>query len=351
MNEKTLFKSAIATLVVVVVVVLGYEFYLRNQGCQIDYDDGPPLWADKRDKTNGPVDQTIVFIGSSRIKYDLDRETWEKLTNVNAVQLAMEGSCPRPVLTDLANDVNFKGKLVIDVTEGLFFNAAPPFMETPNENIKYFYDRTPAQQVSFQLNKILESQFVFLDKDYKSINAQLEELQLKSRPGVFMMPNFPMNFKRNTFDRQAYMTDSFVANEVECNQVKAIWDMFAKMAKSAPPMPPQAFDAMFQSVKKDIDKIKARGGQVVFVRTPSSGVYLQGENMGFPREKFWNRLLKETNCPGIHFMDYPAIAHFDCPEFSHLKKSDATLFTKEFFRLLSQQPGFTFLQNSNPKKV
>jgi hypothetical protein len=351
MNEKTLFKSAIVTLVIVVGVVFGYELYLRSQGLKVDYDDGPPLWSDKRAQVYGPKDKTIVFIGSSRIKYDLDRPTWESLTDVKAVQLAMEGTCPRPALTDLANDPNFKGKLVIDVTEGLFFNMAPPFMKTANENIKYFYDRTPAQRASFELNKVVESQFVFLDKDFLSINARLDALELKSRPGVFMMPTFPMAFKRNTFDRQAYMTDGFVANTAERNQVKNIWAFFAKMAMSAPPMPPQAFDAIFKSVKADVDKIKARGGEVVFVRTPSSGVYWQGECMGFPREKFWNRLLTETKCSGIHFMDYPAINHFDCPEFSHLKQQDAALFTKEFFRLLSQQSGFAFLQNTNPKKV
>jgi hypothetical protein len=350
MNEKTLIKSAILTLVIVAGVVLGYELYLRSQGIKVDYDDGPPLWADKRAKVYEPTDKTIVFIGSSRIKYDLDRATWKKLTRVHPVQLAIEGSCPRPVLTDLANDTKFKGKLVIDVTEGLFFSMAPPNMESPNENIKYFCDRTPAQLASFELNKMLESQFVFLNKDFLSINARLDALELKSRPGVFMMPIFPMNFRKNTFGRQAYMTKRFVANEAECNQVKGVWAFFAKMAMSAPPMPPQAYDAIFNSVKADIAKIKARGGEVVFVRTPSSGPYLQGENIGFPRAKFWDRLLKETNCPGIHFMDYPAINHFDCPEFSHLKKQDAKLFTKEFFHLLSQQKGFTFLQHSKPKK-
>lgn len=337
-------------LVIVVGVVLGYEVYLRNRGFTVDYDDGPPLWSDKRAQVYGPTDQTIVFIGSSRIKYDLDRRTWKNLTKVKAVQLAMEGSCPRPVLTDLANDPNFKGKLVIDVTEGLFFNMAPPFMKTPTENIKYYYNRTPAQRASFELNKIAESKLVFLNQKFFSTNSRLEALQLKSRPGVFMMPTFPMEFQHNTFARQSFMSTRFVNDPDQCNQVKEIWALFAKMAQSAPPMPPQAFEGMFQSVKADIAKIKARGGQVVFVRTPSSGAYLQGEMMGFPRAKFWDRLVKETNCPGIHFMDYPAINHFDCPEFSHLKQADAALFTKEFYHLLSQQKGFAFLQNTNPKK-
>ncbi|MGL2965743.1 hypothetical protein [Flavobacterium sp. XGLA_31] len=351
MNEKTLFKSAMVMLVIVVGVVLGYEGYLRNKGVTVDYDDGPPLWSDKRAQVYGESDQKIIFIGSSRIKYDLDRPTWKQLTKVKAIQLAMEGSCPRPVLTDLANDPNFKGKLVIDVTEGLFFSMAPPFMKTPNENLKYYYDRTPAQRASFEINKMVESRFVFLNQDFFSINAHLDALQLKSRPGVFMMPVFPLEFQHNTFGRQAYMSDRFVNDPAQCNQVKGIWAFFAKMAQSAPPMPPEVYEAIFQAVKTDVDKIKARGGQIVFVRTPSSGPYLQGENGAFPRDKFWDRLLKVTDCPGIHFMDYPALNHFECPEFSHLKRSDAVLFTREFYRLLLLQKGFEFLQNTNPEKV
>ncbi len=349
MNEKSLFKSAILTLVIVVTVVLSVEIYLRNKGVVIDYDDGAPLWSDKRAMVYEPSDKAIVFIGSSRIKYDLDQDTWDSLTAFHPIQLAIEGSCPRPILEDLANDPNFKGKLVIDVTEGLFFSMAPPNMESAVTRIKYFHDRTPAQCASFELNTILESQFVFLNKDYFSLNAQLSGLGIQSRPGVFVEPYFPRNFSMVTFGRQHYMTDEFVANTAEINQVKGNWAFFAKMAMSAPPTPPKVYDEIFKSVAENINKIKARGGEVVFVRTPSSGDYYKGESMGFPRDKFWDRLLKETNCPGIHFMDYPAMDHFDCPEFSHLKVSDARLFTKAFFNELCKQKGFTDLQSNNPQ--
>lgn len=347
MNEKNLFKSAILTLVIVVSVVLSVEVYLRNSGVVIDYDDGSPLWSNSRAMVYEPTDKSIIFIGSSRIKYDLDQATWNSLTNVHPIQLAIEGSCPRPILEDLANDPNFKGKLVIDVTEGLFFSMAPPNMESAVTRIKYFHDRTPAQRFSFELNKILESQFVFLNKDYFSLNAQLDGLGIQSRPGVFEMPYFPRSFSMITFGRQHYMTEEFVSNTAEINQVKGNWAFFAKMAMSAPPTPPKVYDDIFKAVTKNVNKIKARGGEVVFVRTPSSGDYYKGESIGFPRDKFWDRLLKETDCQGIHFMDYQAMDHFDCPEFSHLKVSDAVLFTKSFYKELSKLKGFTYLQSNN----
>jgi hypothetical protein len=348
MKDKSLIRPAIATLIIVVVAVTGYELYLRNQGITIDYDDGAPLWSDKRAMVYEPSDKAIVFIGSSRIKYDLDQATWRSLTDVNAIQLAIEGSCPRPVLEDLANDPDFKGKLVIDITEILFFSLAPPNLETAVNNAKYFHERTPAQRSSFELNKLFESQLVFLNKDYFSLNARLDQLQIPSRPGVFVMPLFPLNFSKVTFDRQSYMNDEFLNSPDEINQVKGNWVFFSKMAQMAPPTPPQAYEAIFKEVREQVNRIKSRGGDVVFVRTPSSGAYLQGENMAYPRAKFWDRLLKETKCQGIHFADYPALNHFECPELSHLSQSDSRIFTKEFYHLLRQQKGFAFLNQSNP---
>jgi hypothetical protein len=338
MPEKTLLKSAILMVVLVAAVIISWELYLRTQGIKITYDDGPPLWSHKRDMVYEAKDKTVVFIGSSRMKYDLDIPSWNKNTHCHAVQLAIEGSSPRPVLEDLANDPNFKGRLIIDATEGLFFSDRSN--RRPNENIKYYHDRTPAQQASFSLNRVLESQFVFLDKDNFSLNAKLDALEIPSRPGVFMMPIFPMDFQQNTFDRQMYMTDKFETDTNLQNRVSGIWQFFGKMAKGAPPMPDDELNAIFQSVKVAVDKIKARGGEVLFLRPPSSGPALMGEKMGFPREKYWDRLLVETGCPGIHYADYPAIDHFICPEDSHLTRHDAGVFTTHIIQVLEQEKGW-----------
>ena len=338
MPENTLKKSALFTLALVSIVLIAWELRLRSQGIEISYDDGPPLWSHNRDMVYAPKDKAVVFIGSSRMKYDLDIPTWEKNTNCQAVQLAIEGSSPRPVLEDLANDPNFKGRLLVDATEGLFFSSRG--YRRPNENIKYYHDRTPAQQASFELNRVLEAQFVFLDKDNFSLNAQLDALEIPSRPGVFMMPIFPMDFQQNTFDRQMYMTDKFEKDTNLQNQVSGIWKFFGKMAQGAPPMPDDELNAIFRSVKDAVDKIKARGGEVLFLRPPSSGPALMGEKMGFPREKYWDRLLAYTGCQGIHYADYPAIDHFICPEDSHLKRQDAAVFTQKIIQILEQEKGW-----------
>jgi hypothetical protein len=341
MPTANLTKAALLMLLIVAVSVISWEIHLRNIGVTKTYDDGGPIWADKRAMVYEPMDKATVFIGSSRIKFDLDIPTWEAITGNHAVQLACVGSNPIPVLQNLAEDQNFKGRLVVDVTEGLFFSTAPPNLASPEEYSKYYKERTPAQRMSFEINHFLESRFAFLDKDNFSLNAKLSQLQLKNRPGVFVFPIFPWQFGRVNFDRQETMTPEFVADSNLHKRVTDIWDFFRKMSKDLPASGAK-LDSILNGVKVAVDKIKSRGGEVFFVRTPSSGPYAMGEQMGFPRDKYWERILKETQCPGLHFKDYPALSHFVCPEWSHLAPADAIVFTKEFMRILQQEKGWKF---------
>jgi hypothetical protein len=347
MAAPQLVKAGLLTLILVTTSVVSWELYVRHKGYDICYDDGGPIWADKRAMVYEPADKATIFIGSSRIKFDLDIDTWQSITGDHAIQLSCVGSTPIPQLKDLADDTNFKGKLIIDVTEILFFSLAPPTASTPETDIKYYKDRTPAQRASFFLDHAAESKLVFLDKDRLSLNAELAKLQIPNRPGVFEFPLFPPGFGRVKFSRQEYMTDAFTKDSSQINQVRGVWSFVQKMMKG-PPLAGPPLDSLFGVVKTCVDKIKARGGTVLFTRTPSSGPFLIGEKMGYPREKYWNRLLAITNCPGIYFEDYPAIAHFQCPEFSHLCQPDAIIYTKNLIKILSEEKGWKFPKTIQP---
>jgi len=341
MNNSSLLKAAVLTAVLVLLSVATWEFYVRNKGFDTSFDDDPALWADKRSMVYEPIDKATVMIGSSRIKFDLVIPAWESMTGNHVIQLACVGSNPIPVMQNLADDKDFKGRLIVDVTEILFFSTSPNNTSTPEKNIKYYKDRTPAQRASFAIDHLLESQLAFLDKDRLSLNAALTGLRIPNRKGVFEEPIFPPDFGRVKFDRQEYMTERFLADTNQQNQVKGIWDFFRRMS-TEPPASGAKLDSILNVVKACVDKIKARGGDVLFVRTPSSGPFLMGEKMGYPREKYWDRILAVTGCPGIHFADYPAIDHFQCPEFSHLSQPDALVFTKNFIHILQDEKGWKF---------
>src|SRR5687768_6965588 len=130
----------------VIVFLIAWELYLRSTGANISYDSNSALWAHHRSKVYEPIDKSTVFIGSSRIQFDLDLDTWESLTGDKPVQLAWPGSSPLPQLYHLADDEQFRGKLIIDVTEILFFSLSPSAMESPDKGVAYYDEITPAQR-------------------------------------------------------------------------------------------------------------------------------------------------------------------------------------------------------------
>lgn len=333
-------RSAILAVIVALVFFISLEIYLRHAGGFVGYDDGPELWSHSRDMVYEPSDKTVVFTGSSRIKYDLDIPTWEKLTGTNAVQLAMVASSPRHFLTDLADDPKFKGKLIVDVVEFLFFSHRGN--SYPDAFVSYYKKRTPAQKVSFVLDKPLEAHLVFLNEGHYALNSLLGRLHVQDRPGVYPFLDFPSGFDRTEYDRQNLMTPEFVADTNQHNQVKAIWAMLK--GDPTPPMNGKDLDSTIQSVKRDVDKIRARGGDVLFVRPPSTGALWAFEQHNFSRKLYWDRLLAETGCKGIFFTDYPDMAKLDCPELSHLSPAGAITYTSSLVNALEKEKVWNLTQ-------
>jgi hypothetical protein len=85
---------------------------------------------------------------------------------------------------------------------------------------------------------------------------------------------------------------------------------------------------------------------LLFVRTPSSGKYLEAEKFNYPRGEYWDSLLAFTNCKGIYFEDFPEIASFVCPEWSHLVPADGVMYTKALINILEEK-GWSFPHKQN----
>jgi len=331
-------------LVIVAIFVVCLENYWRNRGFLPSYNDDKVLWATQRKRVYQPMDQATVFIGGSRIKFDLDIPTWEKLTGEKAVQLALVGTPARLTLRDLANDERFKGKLIIDVAETQFFSIDTIRRDkSAREAIEYYYKETLAQKVSASISYALESKFVFLEEGKFGLNSLLNDLRVSNRSGVVGPPVFPKEFAITSFSRQTAMSPMFLADpNLQKRQIDA-WTRLPTSAINKPsPMRGDTLMAVLKGIKMSVDRIRSRGGRVIFVRPPSSGNLLVNEERIYPRQQYWDRLLEYTHVPGIHFLDHPAIAHFSCPEWSHLSPEDAVTFTRYLVEILQDEKGWTF---------
>ncbi|HEX9513195.1 MAG TPA: hypothetical protein VF939_22045 [Puia sp.] len=342
MPEQNLAKPAILMVLLVVAVIGGWEIYLRQKGISIAYDDNGAMWADKRAMVYEPADKADVFIGASRIKYDLDVDAWQQLTRRHAIQLALEGNSPMTFLEDLGNDPKFKGKLIVDVTELVYFSDNPAFNTEPQSYVTYYKDQTPAQRASFLVDKVVESQFVFLDQQFLSLNAMLDnKLKIPNRPGFVASgkPKFPIEFWRQDFSRQTKMAPGFLTDTVLQGEVTGVWSFFLDLGAKTPPPKVDPVPGIIQRSVVAVNKIRERGGEVIFVRPPSSGKFWAVEQLAFPRAKLWDPLLAATHCQGYFFTDYPGLAKYVPVEWSHLSPEGAVGFTKELVKVLP--PSFT----------
>ena len=91
-------------------------------------------------------------------------------------------------------------------------------------------------------------------------------------------------------------------------------------------------------------------GKLFSFECPARGPIWNLKSAAYPREEYWDPLLKYTNTPGIHYADYPAIANFVCPEWSHLQPKDVLTFTNELVRILRDQKGWEFANKATAYK-
>src|SRR5438309_6189087 len=269
--------AVVVTIVVLVATAL-WELYARVLGYSPTLNDNEDLWTKARRKVQP---ESIVIIGDSRAWFDVDLDEFQKGLGKRPIQLAMAGSTVLPALADLADDKNFHGTIICSVVPMLFFAppGAPP-MERAEKGIKRFHNQTPAQRVSEELGIRLEEHVAFLKPDDLSLEGFLNQLPIPNRPGAHVPPTFPPYFQTEDRERRARMWEKCAEPGSElAKRIQQIW-----IPLFTPPPPPsyipkdvffaelkKAIEYRFADVTAAVEKIRARRGQIVFVRFPHTG--------------------------------------------------------------------------------
>jgi hypothetical protein len=103
-----------------------------------------------------------------------------------------------------------------------------------------------------------------------------------------------------------------------------------------PPLPPFIARNVIARSDEAVRRIRARGGDVIFIRPPSAPELRTVEETRLPRAKGWDMLLAGTQSKGIHADDLPQAQNLVVPEWSHLSHKCATVFTDAYVRRLTQ---------------
>ena len=117
--------------------------------------------------------ESIVIVGESRPLFDLDLDEMENGLGKRPVQLALAGSCPYPVLADLANDERFHGTIICSIVPGMFLAPGGPLLETSEKALKRYRSQTPAQRLSHRFGMFLEEHIAFLKQEDLTLDILL----------------------------------------------------------------------------------------------------------------------------------------------------------------------------------
>jgi hypothetical protein len=306
-------------------VIWGYEpeAYIDNNG----------LWAIQRRQIDRGDENTVAIIGASRILFDFDLDSYEKLTGTRPIQLALAGTNPRPILADLAKDEDFKGLLYIGITPGSFFRDGGGLSADAPD---YYAKESPTQWMSQQLSMLIEPHLSFYDLSNWPLFTLIERIELPNRAGVFDPRMDVWKISQAAEDRDTKMFWKVEENLEYQHKAQMTWRGFMQGSDKRGPSEFD-LDKFLEGVIKDISAIRNRGGEVVFVRLPSSGDYRPREARLHPRAEYWDRLLKDTESVGVHFEDHAELQGFRIPEWSHLHSEDAPKFTAALTAIVNQK--------------
>ena len=334
---------ALMTVGLTAILTLSWELYCRQLGYAPTLNDTEDLWASQRALVDEDPKRTVL-IGTSRILFGFNIDVYEDAMGERALQLATVGTNPGSYLQDLADHPEYSGTVIVGVVPSLFFTPGGPTVEKPKNYLKRYREWSPAQRVGLFFSMVLEHRLAFLNQKDLTLNKLLLKLKLPERERFKIPLEFPPYSYQVDKVRQGGLTDQVERN---VDFQKRIQQILVHLFK--PPPPPEnksqeeinadqdkSVSDILKQTKSRVDKIRSRGGKVVFLRLPSTSEVRDIENEYTPRADYWDQILKVTAAPGIHFEDYEELSGFDCPEWSHLSKPDAIEFTRRLIPLFQE---------------
>ncbi|MDE2251444.1 MAG: hypothetical protein KGL25_08575 [Gammaproteobacteria bacterium] len=327
----------LGALVLAALLIGGWEWHWRKFGALPGNRDDAMLWARQRLRIGQGAGDATVLVGASRTFFDVQLPVWEELSGRRPIQLALNGTSPTTPLEDLADDQNFRGRVLVGVAPDLFFSG----FEFMGANFRNCRKHSPSDWVGKWLSMhLVEPYFAFYDPDFALftvIRRQDWPLRAGMRGGTRVRKLTQVGPDRNN-----YMWTKLVTDPDYRALARRIW---AEDFHDPPPTAAELVDkekTLYLQIARNaaaVARLRARGVTVVYVREPSTGEYLQYETGAFPRQAAWDPLIAHVRVPGIYYDDYPQLRaeNYQLPEWSHMSRESAERYTRELYLILQGQ--------------
>jgi len=324
--------------VLLIFAVVGWELLSRNMHHTAgNYQSGnESMWAEERSKLDVENKLKVVIIGSSRTLFGFDFNVINDEIGTKPLQLSIPGTGPALFVKDVVENTDFDGLLIVGVAPFLFNRMDEGYFG--QGAIDAYTNQSPSDFTGAKIHDFLSDYFAFLD-DAFSLPALIERYtNFPNRKGSKQL--MEEIWKLGNF-YEGRLTEMWEPVETVGSFDNTQMINFWKPGLRRPSPPAEKIREMAQ-VSIDhyapfIKEMRARGGDIMFVRMPSSGEYLKFDLKADYYNNMWKPMIEGLDVVGLNAMDHPELStDLDIPEWSHLSRKSQDEFSRVVFSYIDK---------------
>ena len=327
------------------VFILLFEIKIQSLGWTPSLSDSQELWSYHRKRASDLGSKAFILVGASRIQLGLDLDEIRKFTNLEPVQLAIDGTTPIPVLESLADDPRINGTIILSITENLI--QPDYFQDKSYEWVRHYnanYGKSgfvePYKVMNRKIQTYIGSNMVTRLEGAKPYTVISKLAFSHTKGNNYLVTNHDRS--RSADYTMVRMPDFYAARVIRhygmdltenSRDYHEFLDIYTKAINEIMPDSNQYFITGLDRLLKSIREIENRGGKVIIVRFPMDKLIWEIDRRKYPREKFWDELAGRHD-KTIHFEDHPMLSKYNLPDGSHLDYRDKKSFTRELMKII-----------------
>ena len=291
------------------------ELFWRQAGHFATVNDDEGLWAEARSQIDDDP-RTVVLVGLSRMQLDVSSEPFRaRYPGRKLVRLESPQRHPVSALEDLARDPEFRGTVIASISmpwvrEGVYRGF--------EQELSYLQDRYGWNaRFNRKLATIIQSHVVFTNPRLR-LRDVIEDAV---RTGRLPDPHFLLTHPDRSRAGYLLLRSDYAG-------VAKMIEAASRNRHSEQHISPESLLTELRHVDEMAERIRMRGGRVIFVRLPTTGNLWDIDESHYPRAQYWDVFSRQTRTPTLHFQDVPSLAAFECPDGSHLDAKDRHAFTE-----------------------
>jgi hypothetical protein len=323
-------RTWVLTLALALVPLAGLEAWWRVHGFSSEVQSLDDAWVVNLYRLPRV---TTVALGTSRIRAALDPDAYRSAAGgLPAINLALPGGSPIPVLEYLADSTGYAGTVIVELLPLTAFDSAQAGAAQFEKLLRqYARERVSPGKLSEAWLEVHALQHLVFRE------PQLLPVRLVTtlRQGGAIQP---------TIDRMR--PDGFAPRDQRRLRSTQAWDPVMGFAghnyrwmEGVRPASEAQFARLSGRIDRASDRILRRGGTVVLLHMTACGERRDIEERLYPRARYWDVLARETHAIAIATEDFAELSHFDCFDGSHLDAADTPAFSKALGRLVRSRAG------------